>query len=149
MSLMNWDPFREMVSLRDAMDRLFEESFVRPPARVSSNGSGRRTLYLPVDAYATEDELVVYTLVPGVSPKDVNITIEDDILTISGEIPAPAENVDWIIRESAYGPFRRTLTLNVPVDADAAEATFENGRLVLHLPKAEEARPKQIKVHAK
>ena len=146
MSLMNWDPFREMVSLREAMDRLFEESFVRPRTRV--NG-GRRPLYLPVDAYVTDDELVVYALVPGVAPENVNITIEDNILTISGEIPAPAENVDWIIRESAYGPFRRTLTLNVPVDADAAEAIFENGRLILHLPKAEEARPKQIKVKAK
>lgn len=148
MSLMTWDPFREMVSLRDAMDRLFEESFVRPRARVSRNG-GRRPLYLPVDAYTTEDELVVYALLPGVSPKDVSITIEDNVLTISGEIPAPAENVDWVLHESAYGPFRRMLTLNVPVDADAAEATFENGRLILHLPKAEEARPKQIKVHAK
>ncbi|MFQ5594617.1 MAG: Hsp20/alpha crystallin family protein [Anaerolineae bacterium] len=148
MSLMTWDPFREMVSLRNAMDRLFEESFVRPRARVSRNG-GRRPLYLPINAYATEEELVVYALLPGVSPEDVNITIEDNVLTISGEIPAPAENVDWLLRESAYGPFRRMLTLNVPVDADAAEATFENGRLILHLPKAAEARPKQIKVHAK
>ena len=148
MSLMTWDPFREMVSLRDAMDRLFEETYVRPRVRASGNG-GRRPLYLPVDAYTTEDELVVYALLPGVSPEDVNITIEDNVLTISGEVPAPAENVGWVLRESAYGPFRRMLTLNVPVDADAAEATFENGRLVLHLPKAEEARPKRIKVHAK
>lgn len=148
MSLMRWDPFREMVSLRDAMDRLFEESFVRPRARVSGNG-GRRTLYLPIDAYATDEELVVEAMLPGVSSEDVNVTIEDDTLTISGEIPAPAENVDWMIQESAYGPFRRTLTLNVPVDADGADATFENGRLILHLPKAEEARPKQIKVHTK
>ena len=147
MSLMTWDPFREMVSLRDAMDRLFEDSVVRPRAQVSRNG-GRRPLYLPVDAYTTEDELVVYVLLPGVSPEDVNITIEENVLTISGEIPAPAENVDWLLRESAYGSFRRMLTLNVPVDADAAEATFENGRLVLHLPKAEEARPKRIKVNA-
>lgn len=146
MSLMNWDPFREMVSLREAMDRLFEESFVRPRARVDG---GRRNLYLPVDAYVTDDEVVVHALVPGVSPKDVNITIEDNVLTISGEIPAPAENVDWVIQETAYGPFRRTLTLNVPVNADEAEAIFENGRLTLHLPKAEEVRPKQIKVRAK
>lgn len=148
MSLMTWDPFREMVSLRDAMDRLFEESFIRPRPRVGRNG-GRRALYLPVDAYATEEELIVSAFVPGVSPDDVNITIEDNVLTIAGEIPAPAENVNWVIQESAYGPFRRTLTLNVPVDADSAEATFKNGQLILHLPKAKEARPKQIKVKAK
>jgi HSP20 family protein len=145
---MRWDPFREMVSLRDAMDRLFEESFVRPRARVEGDG-GRRALYLPVDAYVTDEELVVEAMIPGISPEDVNITIEENLLTISGEIPTPAENVNWVLQESAYGPFRRTLTLNVPIDADGAEATFENGRLILHLPKAEEARPKQIKVHAK
>ncbi|RME45024.1 MAG: Hsp20/alpha crystallin family protein [Chloroflexi bacterium] len=145
--MMNWDPFREMVSLREAMDRLFEESFVRP--RATRMNGGRRPIYLPVDAYVTDDEVVVHAWVPGVSPKDVNITIEDNILTISGEIPAPAENVDWVIQETAYGPFRRTLTLNVPVNADDAEAIFENGRLTLHLPKAEEVRPKQIKVKAK
>lgn len=148
MSLMNWDPFHEMVSLRDAMDRLVEESFVRPRIRTSTNG-GRRTLHLPIDAYTTEEEVVVYALLPGVSPEDVQITIEDNILTISGEIPAPAQNVDWVLQESAYGPFRRTLTLNVPVDTDAADATFDNGRLILHLPKAAEARPKQIKVQTK
>lgn len=148
MAIARWDPFREAVRLSDVMDRLFEESFVRPRARHTGDG-GRRTLYLPVDVYTTDEELVVYAMIPGVSPENVNITIEDNTLTISGEIPAPAENVNWVIQESAYGAFRRTLTLNVPVDTDAAEATFENGRLILHLPKAEEAKPKQIKVHAK
>lgn len=145
--LTRWDPFRDAMKLSDAMDRLFEESFVRP-RRYAGTG-GQRTLYLPVDAYTTDEEVVVYALLPGVSPDNVNITVEDNTLTIAGEIPAPAENVDWVIQESAYGTFRRTLTLNVPIDADASEAEFENGRLILHLPKAEEAKPKQIKVHAK
>ncbi len=146
--LTRWDPFRDMVKLSDVMDRLVEESVVRPRRRYAGDG-GQRMLHLPVDAYATDEEVVVYALLPGVLPEDVNITIEDDTLTISGQIPAPAENVDWIVQESAYGLFRRTLTLNVPVDVDAAEAEFENGRLILHLPKAEEAKPKQIKVQAR
>ena len=148
MSMMKWNPYREMLSLRDAMDHIFEGSFVRPVSEVNASG-GRRSLYLPVDAYATEEEIVIHALVPGVSPDDVSITIEENVLTIAGEIPAPVENVDWILRESAYGPFKRSLTLNVPVDAEAAEATFEEGRFVLTLPKVEEAKPKQIKVNAK
>ena len=147
MSLMTWDPFREMTSLRNMVNRLLDESFVRP--REWTTREDRRYLYLPVDVYATDDEIVVQALLPGVSPENVDISIEDNVLTISGEIPAPMENVDWLIRESAYGPFRRSLRLNVPVDANAAEAVFENGRLILHLPKAEEVRPKRIAVKAK
>ncbi len=85
---------------------------------------------------------------PGVKPEDVNITYEGNAVTISGEIPAPAENVEWIIQETAYGPFRRTLELNVPVHADKAEATFENGVLTITIPKAEAVKPKPIKVKA-
>jgi HSP20 family protein len=146
--LTRWDPFRESLRLSDAMNQLFEDSFVRPRSRYGANG-GERRLHLPIDAYATDEEIVVHALIPGVAPDNVNITIEDATLTIAGEIPAPAEDVDWVMRETTYGPFRRTLNLNVPVNAEAADASFENGRLVLHLPKAEQAKPKQIKVSAK
>jgi HSP20 family protein len=143
--LTRWDPFRDAVRVSDVMNQLFDESFVRPRGRWGSNG-GERRLFLPVDAYTTDNEIVIHALIPGVTPDNVNITIEDNTLTIAGEIPAPAEDVDWVMRETTYGQFRRTLNLNVPVNADAADASFENGRLILHLPKAEEAKPKQIKV---
>jgi HSP20 family protein len=79
----------------------------------------------------------------------VEITLEGDTLTIKGEIKPPLENVDYIFQERAYGPFSRTLTLNVPVDAEKAEATFENGILTLTIPKAESVKPKTIKVKSK
>ncbi len=149
MTLMRtWDPFREMASLRDVMNRMIDESFVRPREWAAREG-GQRYLYLPLDVYMTDDEIVVHAFLPGVSPDNVDISIEDNVLTISGEIPAPMENVNWLIHESAYGPFRRSLRLNVPVDANAAEAVFENGRLILHLPKAEQAKPKRIAVKTK
>jgi len=107
-----------------------------------------RVIKLPIDAYATENELVIVAPAPGVAPDTVEITIEGDTLTIKGEIKPPLENVNYIYRERAFGPFMRTLTLNVPVQADKAEATFEHGLLTLTIPKAEAVKPKAIKVKA-
>jgi HSP20 family protein len=142
-----WEPFRDMMTLRQAMDHLFEDSFVRAFPRW--NDGQRGTLYLPVDAYETDDEIVVNTSLPGMKPDDVEITFEADTLTIKGEIKPPIENVNYVIRERTFGPFARTLTFNVPVQADKAEATFESGVLTLTVPKAEEVRPRQIKVKTK
>jgi HSP20 family protein len=91
----------------------------------------------------------VIASVPGMKPEDVEITIEGDTLTIRGEIPPAIENVDYAFAERFHGPFSRTLKLNVPIDIERIEATFENGLLVLQLPKAEEVKPKVIKVEAK
>jgi HSP20 family protein len=134
----------DFVSLRDAMSRLLEESFV-PEQRTREPGA----LRLPIDAYATENEIVIITSVPGVNPDDVEITLEDETLTIQGEIAPPLENVDYLMRERPYGRFSRTLRLNVPVEAENAEAEFDNGVLTLTLPKAESVRPKVIKIKKK
>lgn len=142
MSISRWEPFSELVSLRDAMDRLFEDSFVRP----GGARTGERALTLPVDAYATEGELVITASIPGVDPKDVKITIEGDMLTIQGEIKPPVENVNYLFQERRYGPFYRQLQINIPVQADKAEATFDKGVLTLTIPKAEVVKPRQIKV---
>ncbi|MGC8827113.1 MAG: Hsp20/alpha crystallin family protein [Anaerolineae bacterium] len=147
MSLDRWEPFREFMTLREAMDRLFEESLVN--WRRLGVSAGERTMRLPIDAYATDNEIVIIAPVPGVNPEEVEITLEGDTLTIKGEIKPPLENVDYIFQERAYGPFSRTLTLNVPVDAEKAEATFENGILTLTIPKAESVKPKTIKVKSK
>lgn len=104
---------------------------------------------LPVDVYSTENELVVEASVPGLEPADVEITIEGETLTIKGERRAPLENVDYHIQERRYGLFARSLTLNLPVESEGAEAVFEKGVLTLTIPKAEEARPKIIKVKSK
>ena len=87
--------------------------------------------------------------VPGGTPDDVEITIEGETLSIRGKTPEPLENVDYVIQERRHGPFTRTLTLNVPVQAELAEATCENGVLTITIPKTEEIRPKIIQVRSK
>mgnify|MGYP000871806053 CR=1 FL=1 len=147
MSITRWEPFKDLMTLREAMDRLFEDSFVRTGPRWVSAGEPR--CELPLDVYATDEELVIMAAVPGVNPSDVEITIEGDSLTIRGEIPAPMENVDYIARERPYGKFQRNLRLNIPVQADKAEATFDKGVLTLTIPKQEEIKPRTIKVTSK
>ena len=149
MSFINrWDPFRETVALRDVMNRLIEDSFVRPRWTQQDGGNGNEpTLRLPLDAYSTKDEIVITAPVPGVKPEDVEITVEGDTLTIRGTVPAPIENVNYLIQERAFGRFSRTLVLNVPVQADKANAEFRDGVLTITVPKAEAVRPRSIKVN--
>ncbi len=145
MGLLRWDPMGEFVSLRDAMNRLLEESLL-PTWAAGRREETPQYLRLPVDVYATENDIVIVAPVPGADPEDVEITLEGDTLTIKGEIKPPLENVNYLMQERAYGPFMRTLLLNIPVDTEKAEAKFENGLLTLTLPKAEEIKPKVIKV---
>jgi HSP20 family protein len=132
--------------MQQAMERLFDEARA---SRGDEWRQGERVTLLPVDVYSTANELVIKATVAGVEPEDVEITIEGDKLSIQGETNAPLENVDYHIQERRSGPFGRTLTLNVPVEADSAEATFKNGELTLIIPKAQEVRPKVIKVKSK
>jgi HSP20 family protein len=136
-----------MTTLREAMDELLEESFVRPSQqRVRRQ---ERRLRLPLDVYATPEEIVIVASLPGLTADEVNITIDGDRLTIQGELRPPLENVDYLFQERTYGPFSRALTMNVPVNTDQAEAVFENGVLTLTLPKAEESKPRTIEVKRK
>ncbi len=141
-SLMN-----DFVSLRDAMDRLFNESFV--PGQARSMGEGHAPF--PLDVYATESEMTILAAVPGIDPEQIDISIEKGQVTIKGEVPdvaasEEARNATWYLHELPRGSFQRTLSVPFEIDANAAEATFENGMLRLTLPKAEAERPKQIKV---
>ena len=146
MSISRWEPFKDLMTLREAMDRLFEESYVRPGARWASEEC---RCDVPVDAYVTDNELVITVAVPGVPPEAVDITIEGDTLTIKGEIKGPLDNVSYLVQERSYGTFVRNLRLNIPVQADKAEATFDKGILTLTLPKQEEIKPKTITVKSK
>ena len=132
-----WEPFRDLMTLREAMDRLFEDSFVRPGPRWTEEG----TCALPVDAYTTDNDVVIIAAVPGVDPADIDVTIDGDTLTIRGEFKAPLENVDYVVRERTCGRFTRTLRLNVPVQASKAEATFDKGVMTLTIPRAKRSSP--------
>jgi HSP20 family protein len=146
-----FEPAREFVTLRDAMDRLFEDSFVQPSwtALARRPRANQEEWRLPLDAYSTPEEIVIMAAVPGVNPENVEITFEGDVLTIRGEFPGALENVEYILRERRHGRFSRSLTFNVPVNADAIEANFEHGVLTIVAPKAETVKPKTIKVTAR
>jgi HSP20 family protein len=139
MSISRWEPFKEMMTLRQAMDRLFEDSFVRPYR-------GAEGTYLPLDIYTTNDAVIIRAAVPGVAPDDVEVMVEGSTVTIRGETKAPQVDGNFLLQERRYGPFARSIDLVIPVQADKAEAKFENGVLVLSIPKAEEVKPKVIKV---
>ena len=139
-AIIRWSPTRELVRLSDAMDRMMDDVWARTSAHLYR---------LPIDVYTTPSEIVLTANVPGLKPDEVQITMEGDTLTVNGEFKPPMENVDYIFQERPFGKFSRTLTINVPVDADKIEATFENGVLIIVLPKAEAAKPKVIKVETK
>jgi HSP20 family protein len=147
MSITRWEPFSELMSLRDAMDRLFEESFVRPGRLLGLSAAGT----VPVDIYQQDNNLIVKAAIPGVRPEDIDVSVVGNTLTIKGETKEEKEvkEENVIRRERRFGAFSRSLTLPNPVDANKASATYENGILTLTLPLAEEARPKGIKVQAK
>ncbi len=146
MSLMRWEPFRDMMTLREAMDRLFEESFVRPRGEWEA---GEVRYNVPMDVYTTDEEVVVTMAVPGVNPDSVDITVEGNTLNIRGEVEGPLENVDYVLQERPYGTFNRSVQLNIPVNADRAEASFDQGILTLQIPKQEEAKPRTIRIESK
>lgn len=136
------DPFRDLVSLREAMDQLFQESVVQPRMAAVTPRA------LAVDMYETDEAVVVKTAIPGVDPEDIDLSITGDTLTIKGEIKVDEEieEADCVCRERPYGAFARSLTIPVSVEAGEAEAEFKDGILTLTLPKAEELKPKAIKV---
>jgi HSP20 family protein len=147
-NIVRWEPFRDLISLREAMDRLFEESFIRPRAGwLAPLG----TEALAVDMYETDQEVVVKSSVPGIKPEDIDITITGDTLTIKGETKTEekVERANYIRQERRYGAFSRSVALPTAIVAEKAKAEFENGVLTLTLPKAEEVKPKTIKVKAK
>jgi HSP20 family protein len=145
MSMEQWDPFRQAMSLRDVMDRLLEESFVRPS--LGRRGTGGESL--AVDVRENEDQYVVEASLPGVKPEDVQIQVTGDTVTIRGETREEREQrrgENVLMRERRMGSFSRSLRLPMPINAERAEAHFEHGVLTLTLPKAEQARPRRIEV---
>jgi HSP20 family protein len=148
MTLMRWQPFREMMSLRDAMDRLLEESVVRPARGWITSEVGLR---VPLDMYESDGNLVIKADLPGLKAESVDVSIVNDTLTIKGEYQSEEEREEENVhlKERRYGKFQRAIRLPTGVDTEATEATFEDGVLMLTLPKTAEARPKQIPVKTK
>ena len=144
--IVRWEPFRDLVTLREAMDRLFAESFVRPGSAFPTAFEGPA-----VDMVQTKDEVVVTAAIPGVKPEDIDISVTGETLTIKGEFKeeGKVEEGSYVRQERRFGQFCRELGLPTQVNADKAKAEFENGVLTLRLPKAEAVKPKSITVKAK
>ena len=137
-------PIQEMLDLQRTMDRMMDRAFYAP------GFSSQTELDLPMDVTENDNEFVVKASIPGVNPDDLEITYNDHTLSIKGEIKQPEveENVRYHVRERWFGAFSRSLTLPVPINADAIQAEYEGGVLILHLPKTEEVKPRRISIKA-
>jgi len=144
MALTRWDPFREMMSLREAVNRMFDESLT--PWRRAVWGEG--VMSVPIDMYETDDEVVVTAELPGIKPEDVDIRVTGNTLSIKGEIKQEQEETRGSVhyRERRYGSFERSIVLPANVDTEKVDATFESGILRITAAKTEEARPRRIEV---
>lgn len=146
-ALTRWDPAADFAAMRNLMDRVFEGNFPRVPV-FRNGGEDLGPANLSLDVLETGDSFVIKAAIPGVDPKDVDISVEDDVLTIKGEFEHKEEATEenYLRREIRYGSFQRQLRLPPTVDAEKAEAAFENGMLRLSLPKKPEARARSIKI---
>ena len=145
-SIIRWEPAREMMTLREAMDRLFDDAFTRPLSLSSNVWS------VPaVDMYQTDNEVVVKATLPGIKADEVQINITGELLSLKGEVKQENETKEkaYHIREQRWGTFERSIALPTQVVADKAKAEFENGILTITLPKAEEVKPKTITIKTK
>ncbi len=147
--LVRWDPMREAVDLFNEFDRMLDVPRMRA-AMSNSLSEDASPWGLAVDVSETEDHYTVEASVPGVSVDDLSITLEDNVLTISGEkrVESEVNEPTYHLRERRYGKFSRSLRFPTLVNADAVVANVENGVLTLDVPKAEEVKPKRIAIQA-
>ena len=143
-SITRWDPFRSVSTLQEQMNRLFEDTFLRGRPDESA-----LTCWAPaVDIYETEHELVVKADLPDINEKELDVRVENNVLTIRGErkFEKSVSEDNYLLVERSYGSFSRSFSLANTVNTEAIKAEYRNGVLTLHIPKREEAKPKQIKV---
>lgn len=151
MTLIRWAPTTRFEVFQNSVDRMFDEAFGHNARTLWSNGSARYVL--PIDMYETPEALIIKSHLPGVDPKQVQLSVEQGRLTIQAHIPSDAEQEDekkrrWHYREVWYGDVVRTIPLPAMVDPDKANAEFKDGVLTLTLQKTVKARPHQIPIHA-
>ena len=148
-NLTRWDPARETMTLREAMDHLFDDAFTRPFSVMRDGGSNWSSP--AIDMYQTDNEVIVKAALPGIKADEVQINVTGEILTIKGETKQEDEKNDkaWHIREQRWGAFERSVRLPTGVVADKAKADFDNGILTITLPKSEDVKPKTITVKPK
>lgn len=144
MAIMRWNPIREMAAMQTTLDRMFDEAW-----RVGRMGESQP---LALDVHETDNAYEVSAAIPGIKAENLNISVHDGVLTISGETSQETrkenEKTRALMLERSYGKFTRSIRLPQPVNTENIEATLDNGVLHLTLPKTEEAQPRQIPVRA-
>ncbi|UCD85006.1 MAG: Hsp20/alpha crystallin family protein [Deltaproteobacteria bacterium] len=149
MALVRWDPFKDLVSFKERMDRLFEDTLSRSRGIDESLAPGIWSP--PVDIYETGDNIIMKAELPGISKNDINLEVKDNTLTLKGErkFEKEVKEENYHRIERSYGTFQRSFALPTNIERDKVEAKFQDGILEVTLPKVEEAKPKQIKVEVK
>jgi HSP20 family protein len=144
--LTRWDPFREIVGMRQQMDRMLND-WLSTTGEWGEGGSDG-WMRLPLDVSEGDDAYIVRASIPGVKPEELEINVQNNMLTIQGETKSEEERQGdrWHLRERRFGKFQRTIGLPSNVNPDQIGATYENGVLTLSLPKSEEAKPRRISV---
>lgn len=142
-TIVRWNPIREMAAMQSAFDRMFDDTWRNVRTTVAGNE-------VALDVFESDQAYVVVATLPGLNPENINVSMHDDILTVSGEVApqTPEGNFRALLQERAFGKFTRSVRLPQPVSADQVEAAYEHGVLTLNLPKAPEAQPRMIPVRA-
>jgi len=140
MSISRWEPWNEMVSLRDAVDQMVREGFARPRSSMDMG--------ITLDVMEDDDSFMVDAVLPGVKPDEIHLQVKDDMLMISGDVKDEHEEKkgNWLQRERRFGHFQRSVRLPASIDADHVNATFQDGVLHITLPKSHESRARAIPV---
>jgi HSP20 family protein len=148
MALVRWEPVRELTSIQNEMNRLFNTFFDTPTTGNGGNGTSVRRWIPAMDLVETDEHFVLKADLPGLTEADVNVEVEDSVLTISGERTAEHEDKreGYVRVERAFGTFRRSLTLPEGINPDAVQASFENGVLEVRIPKPEERKPRKVAI---
>ena len=146
--MVKWDPLRDLVSIQDRMNRLFEQTLSRSRTEEAITAS---TWSPAVDIYETPETIIMKADLPGLSREDIEIQLQDNTLTLRGErrFAKDVQQENYLRIERAYGAFQRSFTLPATVQQDRIRAVFRDGVLELTLPKAEEAKPKKIAIEAR
>jgi HSP20 family protein len=139
-------PLRDLMTMRDSMDRLLDDRWISPGSWLTWSSAGAS--YLPLDVYETSDDIVVRAVVPGVEADGIDVQFQGGVLTLraKNEEPVLPDGATWLLHEVTAGEYIRQVTLPRAIDADQAQTTFQNGVLTLTLPKTADSKPKQIKV---
>ena len=146
-TITRFTPMTDFVSLREAMDRLFEDSFIRP---TTWTGLAAGQIAVPVDLWETNDAYHLRADLPGMTPDTIDINVTADTVAFAGETKTEMDeaNEGWLRQERRIGKFQRSFTLPVQIDPNKVQANFEHGVLDLVLPKADQVKPRSIKVNA-